>query len=368
MKKKIVKKARNKPAGKKVLLANLPKFWQVSIRYVNVISLVLTVLAAGKFVYSFVQTPRVLGASVFLADTSGSTDSGSMPANGDTNINNAGVNNTTTSPNTFVDCVGPDGRHFQTTFQACYKLNSAYGHPDFSFTRLQASPSQLNITPAKPNPTTGDNELDNALNNLQKAGQTENQLQGEAGDLQTPGVKVELNSSYNQTNATLREPDGTTVAIDKNTLIQETNNLLKEKDIEISTDSAHGLKIRKGQAQAETDFPLSINPVTKTLTVTTPAGAKQVMVLPDQAVENVMNQKIFTNVEGQTTPTGTVDQTTLTQLNNQPVFEVNGVSDKHFLGLIPMSFAKTAFVSTQTGNIVQINETLLTRILESMSL
>lgn len=91
--------------------------------------------------------------------------------------------------------------------------------------------------------------------------------------------------------------------------------------------------------------------------------------MPSQAVQNVLTQGLLTNVQSSAnstsgTPSAVVS---LTSLNNTPVFAVAGVSDKKLLGIFPVAYAKTAYVSAENGNVVQVDQTPLTKLLELIS-
>lgn len=192
------------------------------------------------------------------------------------------------------------------------------------------------------------------------------EVQAESGtthiELKTEGDKIVIKS---------KTPNGET-ELETKSALDSLNQALKDEDIQIGTTAANGFSIKKHDVEAETHFPLSVDPTTRVLTVTTPAGSKEVTVLPDQAVQNLLNGKVLTNVESQSTPTvdnpnATTQKTTLTELNNEPVFQVNGSLRKNLLGIIPIDLARTAFVSAQTGQVVKIDEALLQQILGAIS-
>lgn len=96
-------------------------------------------------------------------------------------------------------------------------------------------------------------------------------------------------------------------------------------------------------------------------------------ILPDQAVQNLLKTKVFTTVESKKTSTpgesnATTQKTTLTELNNEPVFKVKGTAKKNLFGFIPVNIAKTAFVSAETGEVTKIDESFGQKLLEFLSL
>lgn len=200
-------------------------------------------------------------------------------------------------------------------------------------------------------------------------------------EVQVEGNKMEINAAEAGSQVQLKteddgslkvhvkKADGTEVEVEKNAL-DDINESLKEDDIEISTKSAGGFEITNKNTKAETEFPLNVNLSTKTLSVDTPLGVKNLTVLPDQAVQSVLGQKILDRIS-QSTPSGTDGtQLQLVQLKlfaNQPVFQVQGVDNKRFLAVLPVGVQKTALVSAETGQVVRTNLDLVNSILNILS-
>lgn len=147
--------------------------------------------------------------------------------------------------------------------------------------------------------------------------------------------------------------------------LDEINKELEQEDVHVGT-AAGGFTIKHNAVEAETHFPLSVNATTHELTVTTPEGTKTVTVLPDQAVLNALSQNIFDRVIGNTASAG-AQKVELTQIDNQPVFRVQGLDDKRLLGFIPLAVAKTAFVSAQNGTVVRTDVDLFNKLLDALS-
>ncbi len=200
-------------------------------------------------------------------------------------------------------------------------------------------------------------------------------------EVQTEGNKTEINAAEAGSEVQLKteddgslkvhvkKADGTEVEVETHAL-DNVNESLKENDIEISTKSAGGFEITNKDTKAETEFPVNINLATRTLSVNTPLGPRDLTVLPSQAVQNVLGQKIIDRVS-ESSLSGTAGaQLQLVQLKlfaNQPVFQVQGVDDKKFLGVIPVGVQKTALVSAETGQVVKTNLDLINSILNLLS-
>lgn len=184
--------------------------------------------------------------------------------------------------------------------------------------------------------------------------------------LDSRGGSFELENEDGKLKIKAKEENGTEFELETESL-DDINEALLEEGISVASSSGNKLRIRSGEFEAETHFPLSINPTTNTLTVTTPAGVKDVAVLPDQAVKNLLRNKLIDRVaSGSATenPTGIK----LGLLGNNPVFQVLGSDDQKLFGLIKVSIKKTSFVSAENGRVVGVDETFINKLLDLLSM
>ncbi|KKU16367.1 MAG: Peptidyl-prolyl cis-trans isomerase [Candidatus Woesebacteria bacterium GW2011_GWC2_45_9] len=103
--------------------------------------------------------------------------------------------------------------------------------------------------------------------------------------------------------------------------------------------------ITEREIEAETNFPLSVNPETRELTVTTPAGEKVVTILPDQAVSNMLANNVFDRQEN-----------------------ISGARDERLFGLFRITLPSTAIVSADTGQLIAQEQAFLFRFLDLLSI
>jgi hypothetical protein len=375
------------------------------VKYIIFACLILTVSYSLKNILPTSQGPRVLGTSILLARggddsgedsgsggggnlESGSSNSGSSgnsgspqssgsPASsgpGSSNLNNQsapGVSSTIN--NEKVDCVGPDGKHFTTSFKSCAELNKSWGKQNFSFTPLNQSISKTELPTITPRPS----RISAGI--IEKKESQEKPLK--KIEVETENKKSEINIDKLKTSVqitndkgkilTKTESEGKEVELDTDDALKEINKAMEDHDVEVGSGSANNLVIKSEGVEAETHLPISVNVDTHTLQVTTLSGTKDLAVLPNQAVNNLIARNIITSVESSAgvseSSESAKQKVTLTELNKEPVFEVNGVKNKKLLGLIPVSFTKVSFVSAETGDVVKTDETLLNRLLEVIS-
>ena len=184
--------------------------------------------------------------------------------------------------------------------------------------------------------------------------------------IDSTGGRFELENEDGKLKIKIKQENGNEVEIENDSL-DDINEILEEEDIHIATTSGHGFRIRRGQFEAGTRFPLSINPQTNQLTVTTPAGEKNVAVLPDQAVENLLRLK-FIDIVATDSATGTSENISLGLLNDEPTFQIKGLDNQKLLGFLPVSIQKTSFVSAESGEVLKIDQTFLNRLLDLLSI
>ncbi len=142
-----------------------------------------------------------------------------------------------------------------------------------------------------------------------------------------------------------------------------------ETEVEVKDGTGEAkVKLHKGDAfqfeqqglkvQIQGKTPISVNPATKELTITTPAGSRNVTTLPDQAVQNLVNSGVFSVQNG-------INLTT--DANGNPVYEINGVKYERLLGLFTIAIDKTGQVSAQNGQIVGVTQSSFSKLLDSLS-
>lgn len=137
--------------------------------------------------------------------------------------------------------------------------------------------------------------------------------------------------------------------------------------------------VTEASISATTKFPLSVNLETNELTVTTPAGEKVVTVLPAQAVRNMLAANVIDQVSGvpftrdvesvATEPGATLEQIINLTTTREGVigYEIPGVKVKRVLGFIRVEIPKTAVVSAETGEILQVQQSPLSTFLDLVS-
>lgn len=103
-----------------------------------------------------------------------------------------------------------------------------------------------------------------------------------------------------------------------------------------------------GTISALTNFPLTVDPETNTISVTTPIGTVNVQQLPVTAIQNILAANVIDKVES-TELTEPKNEKDKTDPNKQVVFRIKGIKETRFLGLIKVDVPILAEVSAITG-------------------
>lgn len=176
-----------------------------------------------------------------------------------------------------------------------------------------------------------------------------------------------------------------------------------------STGNAY--MVIRNKIAAQTHFPLMVNLETNELIVTTPAGQKVVTVLPDAAVAHMLAANVLDQLGGKgglrwlatqptatpsatptATPSGEITPTpgegtptpspeltatpTITPMEGITLtitkegtlaYEIPGLKFKKLLGVWKVTLQRVAVVSAETGELLDIQESPFTRILDLLS-
>lgn len=144
--------------------------------------------------------------------------------------------------------------------------------------------------------------------------------------------------------------------------IEEVENELEEEDIKVSTEGGSLVVLRRGIG-ARTTLPISIDTSTNSLIVTTPAGTKVVTILPDVAINNLIEANVLSVIMSRPAEAAELTE----EEEDHLVFEVEGIKKEKFLGLFTVSLKKKVIMNAQTAQVEQELESFLTRLLDILS-
>lgn len=155
----------------------------------------------------------------------------------------------------------------------------------------------------------------------------------------------------------------------ENEAVKEVEKELEKEDVKIATAPGQIALVNK-RVGALSNFPISIDPTTRQLTVTTPAGSKVVAVLPQQAIDNMLAARVMDDVVSEKANNNLASIPDLVKLeveNEVLGYKVKGTKTHKLLGFIPIKTGVEAFVSAENGQVVQSSDSLLGRILNRLA-
>jgi hypothetical protein len=127
-------------------------------------------------------------------------------------------------------------------------------------------------------------------------------------------------------------------------------------------------RLESGRVGALSHFPISIDPETNQLIITTPAGTKAVTVLPDKAVANMLSKGVLSKIVNEgSTSAGIANVVRLDEEDGQPVYKVKGKKAHKMFGFIPVETEVEANVSAESGELVSTEESFLSKIVDLVS-
>lgn len=155
----------------------------------------------------------------------------------------------------------------------------------------------------------------------------------------------------------------------ENEAVKEVEKELDKEDVKIATAPGQMALVNK-RVGALSNFPISIDPTTRQLTVTTPSGSKVVAVLPQKAIDNMLASKVMDDVVGEKVNNNLASIPDLVKLeteNGVLGYKVKGTKTHKLFGFIPIKTGVEAFVSAENGQVVESKESLLGRILNRIA-
>lgn len=133
-----------------------------------------------------------------------------------------------------------------------------------------------------------------------------------------------------------------------------------QKNANNSTNStqipAEKLEINANNVVAQSSMALSVDPLSGILIVETPGGPQKVSIMPDEALGIVLELKALNN--GVPEPS-----ILLVSESGNLMYRIAGMKMEKFLGLLPIAVQKQILVSADTGSIIKIELSLISRIL-----
>lgn len=160
------------------------------------------------------------------------------------------------------------------------------------------------------------------------------------------------------------DEQGRAMAIDETDMRRtETSvlNRLERRGVVLSLTSDNKLAVRNNKVTAVTDLPIMVDVKTKTLMVSTPDGPMVVTVLPDKALENILDLGVIASVNTQVIPK-------IEYVGDEVVYRFGGTKVYKMLGIYQVTVPVTIVVSVNTGEVVSRDQPFITRVVRLISI
>lgn len=138
-------------------------------------------------------------------------------------------------------------------------------------------------------------------------------------------------------------------------------NRLEKRGIALSLTSDNKLAVRNNEVTAVTDLPIMVDVETKTLMISTPSGPKPVTVLPDKALENILDLGVIASVNTQEIPK-------IEYLGGELAYRFGGIKKYKMFGFYEVTVPTSIVVSAETGEVVSSDQPLVTKIVRLISI
>lgn len=248
-----------------------------------------------------------------------------------------------------VDCIGPDNKHFVTSFELCKEFNKEWGNHDFEFIKLESEDEEI----------------------------SEEEKEDDSDDEKTEEIEVKKHKKIEKTEVIkdVREPSKSPKKSElKNNSVVKIENHEGEvkKMIRKSDNNVTQTKIKSNNVEASTDLKVNVSTDSSKISVITNSGEHDIKILPSLAVQNLLTLDVISSVKSLSnqdvaSSDSSINTINLTEIDDNPVFEIEGVLEKKVLGFFPVAFNKKVYVSVDNGKIVKTDETITDKILQVIS-
>lgn len=189
-------------------------------------------------------------------------------------------------------------------------------------------------------------------------------------DITSGGTKTRLEIRDDRIIVKVEQENGIEVEVEENDALPEIEKKLDADDIKIATAGANVMLLTRGGVSATTSLPISIDFASNRLFIDTPSGQKEVAILPDGAVQNILFRGVLSRIgtaTGSAQVGGTSGSIKIEERNGELVYKVRGTSRQRLFGLLPISINRTVNLSGKTGLVESTEESLLDRAVDLIS-
>lgn len=183
-------------------------------------------------------------------------------------------------------------------------------------------------------------KLENAVSNEARTRKAE--IKNEDGKVKLKIQNKEREFEYEDASLKLKIKEKTANSGDDESIEKSIRIRPVEGELEIEDDG------QDDHPSVRTNLPITVDQRDNTISVTTPNGEVKVRELPSTAIENLVNNNVFSSV----------NDSSIEESENEDgevVLKVDGENNYRFLGIFPVRARVTAEVDTETGDLKKLD-------------
>ncbi len=177
-------------------------------------------------------------------------------------------------------------------------------------------------------------------------------------------IKLKYRVKGDQVMLTAEDEKNMPIFVDEDDLRRVESSVLsrlEKNGVVLSLANNNQLAVSKGGITAITDLPISVDVQSKSLVVTTTSGVKEVTVLPDKALKNIIDLGVVAEVNSGVVPK-------IEYSGGEVRYKFTGTKNYKMFGLIEVTVPITISVSANSGDEIPENQALITRVVRRLSI
>src|SRR3989344_1400171 len=175
-------------------------------------------------------------------------------------------------------------------------------------------------------------------------------------------IKLKYRVKGDQVMLTAEDEKNMPIFVDEDDLRRVESSVLsrlEKNGVVLSLANNNQLAVSKGGVTAITDLPISVDVQSKSLIVTTTSGVKEVMVLPDKALKNIIDLGVVAEVNSGVVPK-------IEYSGGEVLYKFTGTKNYKMFGLVEVTVPITISVSANSGDEIPENQALITRVVRRL--
>lgn len=139
------------------------------------------------------------------------------------------------------------------------------------------------------------------------------------------------------------------------------NKILDKKEVKLNLTSENKFALVQGEVVTILDMPIHVNIDNHKIYLETLEGKKELKILPEQAVKEAVELKIFEKLNSDSVPS-------VEDLGDELAYKVVGDKTYKLFGFLSVKTKQNVYITAETGEVIEGNQPLFTRAVRLFSL